>query len=522
MFYRRRRRRALALTAAALFLLTTACGSGASSEKADGRATPRQGGVLRIAIPADPPALDPFTTPAYAVAYGNVLSAIYDPLVWADPSTGSIRPHIAESLTPDADARNWTLALRPGVEFSDGQPFDAAAVKANWQAHADPKTNSSSAIAAAGLKLTVVDPLHLAVELPDPNANFDRIVANNLNFIASPQGLSDLPSLRTRPVGAGPFVLAERIEGERMTLRRNPRYWQPGKPYLDQVDVRIAPASKALPLAVADKDVDLAAFSDPVQAEEAVDKKLGVIRMQLNGGLMLIFNTRRPPFDDAAARRAVVLSLSAADINRRFFQDLGTPAKGVFDSTSSLANIQLAPREDDEQAARATFDKITAAGTRPIRFSLMIVGGGNDPDSQAGYFQQQVQRFPGVQLRIEDVDTATLIRRSLSHDFDVAVSGLWMSDPEPVLYDFLRPGSPTNLTGYSNPEVTAAMTEGRRATDAAARRAAYVKVQVRLNEDVPFWVYQEAANTVIFAPHVTGVEPFADGLVFFDRIGLRS
>lgn len=503
-----------------MLLLTTACGSG-GSESADGGATPRPGGVLRIAIPADPPGLDPFTTPAYAVAYGNILSAIYDPLVSADPATGTIRPHIAESLTPDPSARNWTLTLRSGVVFSDGQPFDAAAVRANWQAHAAPGTNSSGAIAATGLKLTVVDALHLAIELPEPNANFDRIVANNLNFIASPQALSDLPSLRVKPVGAGPFVLAERVGGERITLRKNPRYWQPGRPYLDQVDVRIAPSGKSLPRAVDDKDVDLAAFSDPAQAKEAGDKKLGVVRLQLNGGLMLIFNTRKPPFDDPAARQAVVLSFSAAEINRRFYQDLGTPAKGVFHSASSLANIQLAPRDNDEQAARAAFDKITTAGTRPMRFSLLIIGGGNDPGSQAGYFQQQVQRFPGVQLRVEDVDTATLIRRTLSSQFDVAVSGLWMNDPEPVLFDFLRPGSATNLTGYSNPEVTAAMTAGRRAPDPQTRRAAYTRVQVRLNEDVPFWVYQEAANTIVFAPRVTGVEPFADGLVLFDRIGLR-
>jgi peptide/nickel transport system substrate-binding protein len=518
---RRPRSRLLAATALSLTLTVTAC-SKPPHQGVDAQATPRQGGSLRIAIPADPPALDPFSTPAYAVAYGDVLSALYDPLVWADPATGTIQPHIADSLVPDAEARVWTLTIHPGVAFSDGEPFDAAAVKATWLAHADPATASAGAVAATGLKLSVTNPLQLRIELPSPNANFDRVVANNLNFVASPRTLGDLPSLRTHPVGAGPFVLADRVPGQRLTLKRNPHYWQSGRPYLDQVDVQVAPPGKTLPEALAAKDIDLATFSDPRQAQQAVDHNLGVVRLELSGGLMLIFNTRKPPFNDPAARRAVVNSLSAAEINHRFFQDLGTPANGIFDNLSPLANNQLAAKDNDPEAARTGFDKITAGGTRPLRFSLLIVGGGNEPNSQAGYIQQQVQRFPGVQMQIEDVDTGTLIRRTLAGDFTMAVSGVWMNDPEPVLYDFLRPGSPTNVTGYSNAEVNDAMTAGRLARDTAARRESYTHVQLRLNEDLPFWVYQEAANTIAFRPEVTGIQPISDGLVLFDRLGLRK
>lgn len=473
-----------------------------------------------MAVPTDPPSLDPFTTPSYAVAYGHLLAAIYDPLVWADPATGTIRPHIAESLTPSPDARTWTLVIRPGVTFSDGLPFDAAAVKANWRVHADPTIGSAGAIAATGLKLTVADPLRLTVELPGPNAHFDRAVANNLAYIASPRSLTDLVSLRTKPVGAGPFVLAEHVPGRRLTLRRNPHYWQPGRPYLDQVEVHVPAAGKTPAEAIAAKNFDLTTVSDPAHAKEATAKKLGVVPLQLSGGRMLVFNTRRPPFNDMAARKAVVNSLSAGEIDRRFFQGVGTPAQGIFDTTSQLANGRLTAHDDDPEAARAGFDKLTTGGTRPFRFTFVALGGA-DPDSQASYIQRQVERFPGVHMRIDVVDTATLIRRNVSGDFDMAVTGMWMSDPEPVLYDFLRPGSLTNVSGYSHAAVTEAMNAGRLATNPATRRDAYTRVQVRLNEDLPFWVYQEAANTVVFAPSITGIQPHSDGLVLFDRIGLR-
>ncbi|GCE02339.1 ABC transporter substrate-binding protein [Embleya hyalina] len=500
-------------------LVATACGS-PGRQTPDSWSTPGRGGVLRVAVPTDPPSLDPFTTPSYAVAYGHLLAAIYDPLVWADPATGAIRPHIAESLTPSPDARTWTLVIRPGVVFSDGLPFDAAAVKANWRVHADPATGSAGAIAATGLKLTVADPLRLTIELPGPNAHFDRAVANNLAYVASPRALNDLVSLRTEPVGAGPFVLAERVPGRRLTLRRNPHYWQPGRPYLDQVEVHVPSVGKTQVESMAAEDFDLTTVGDPAQVKEATAEKLGVLPIQLGGGRMLVFNTRRPPFNDPAARRAVVNSLSADEIDRRFFRGAGTPAHGIFGSTSQLANGRLAARDDDPEAARAGFDKLTAGGSRPFDFTFVAVGV-EDPGSQASYIRAQVQRFPGVHMRIDTVDTATLIRRSISGDFDMAVTGLWMSDPEPVLYDFLRPGSLTNISGYSNATVTEAMNAGRLATNPVARRDAYTRVQVRLNEDLPFWVYQEAANTVVFAPSVTGIQPHGDGLVLFDRIGLR-
>lgn len=403
-----------------------------------------------MALSADPVALDPFTASNYAVAYGDLLSAIYDPLMWVDPSTGSVQAHLAESFTPDAAARVWTLSLRPGVRFSDGTPLDAAAVKANWQMHADPASRSAYAPAATGLKYTILDPLHLAVELPAPNAHFNRTVAYGLCYVASPRALGDLKALAAKPVGAGPFVLAEHGAG-RIVLRKNADYWQPGRPYLDEIDAQVVPPGKTVPGVIADHDVDLGLVTSPSTAKEAADRQLGLVDLRLSGGLMLVFNTRRPPFDTPAARHAVADSLSAAEMDWRFAGGTGAAARGIFSDTSPLANIQLAAGDDDPQAAAAAFAMLTAGGKKPFDFTFLTVGGAsNAPPPEAVYIQQQVQQFPNVHMKIEVVDTAALIQRNVSGDFDVVLSGLWMSDPEPVLFDFLRPGSPTNISGYAN------------------------------------------------------------------------
>lgn len=503
-------------------MFTAACGADGNESPADPLGTPEGGGVLRLTLSTDPPTLDPFTSSNYAIAWGNLLSALYDPLVWSDLSTGSVHPHLAESLTPDATARVWTLTLRSGVVFSDGEPLDAAAVKSNWDMHADPKSGSAYASGAVGLKLTVADTLHLRIELPVPNANFDRTVANGLNYMVAPKTLGDPVALRTAPIGAGPFVLAAREAGKSLTLRRNPRYWQPGKPYLDGIDVRILAPERTVPAAVADHEADLGEVIDPVQVRDAKKRKLGVLALDLNGGLMVVFNTRRPPFNDPAARQAVVDSLSAAEMNDRFHEGLGTPAKGVFDGTSPLANIQLAPHENDPAQARAAFDRLTAAGSRPLAFSFLTVGAASGTvDGEALYIQQHLQQFPGVKVNVQITDLGRLTPRLLAGDFDMALSALWMTDPEPNLYDFLRPGTPTNVSGYADSAVTDAMSAARRTTDLEARREAYTRVQIQLNQDLPFWVYQEAVNAVVFDPRVTGIQTVGDGVVLFDRIGFR-
>lgn len=510
------------MLAAVALVALVGCGS-ETAERPDPYGTPKSGGVLNLAVSADPPSLDPFTASNYAIAYGNLLSAIYDPLVWADPATGTVRPHVAESLVTDQTARRWTLTLRPEVTFSDGAAFDAAAVKANWEMHADPKVGSSYGGGLSGVRLTVLSPVQLAIELPSPNANFDRTVANGLSYIASPLALGDLPSLRTHPVGAGPFVLTERVVGTGMTLRRNPHYWQKGRPYLDGVDVRVLPLGKSAAATIADGRADLSEITEPVVEREAEDHRLGLIRLNLSGGLMLIFNTRRPPFNDPAARHAVVDSLDSAEMNRILFNGLGTPAKGVFDTSSPLANAQLTAPENRPDQAKAAFDRLTAAGTKPFRFTYLTIGA--QPGTASGdgqYVQQRLAQFPNVQVKVDNVDTPDLIRRTTAGDFDLALSALWMTDPEPALYDFLSPGGKANTTGYSSPVVTEAMNAARAATDADARREAYTRVQVQLNQDLPFWVYREAVNTVVFGRQVTGVQPFGDGVVLFDRIGFRK
>src|SRR5690606_28782665 len=96
-------------------------------------------------------------------------------------------PVLAESLEPNEDFTVWTLKLKPGITFSDGTPFDAEAVKVNWEYRKDVSMRSPSLTYLLAVQdMTVVDATTLQITLTGPNANFDKTVSKGgLNYIAS-------------------------------------------------------------------------------------------------------------------------------------------------------------------------------------------------------------------------------------------------------------------------------------------------------------------------------------------------
>ncbi|WP_345678263.1 ABC transporter substrate-binding protein [Yinghuangia aomiensis] len=503
--------------------------AGESTDKPQPYGTPAHGGTLTFALPSDATSLSPFGASYQNVGDGSRLTALYDTLVGTDPATGSVQPHLAEALTPSgtpaADfTRVWTLTLRAGVKFSDGTPLDAAAVKFNWERHKDPRTGSYQRAAANNIAaLTVADPLHLKITLPNPNANFDRLVAHSLSFIASPLSLNTKPADELS--GAGPFLLKSWHPGHDMVLTRNPGYWQSpqGLPYLDQIRYVVDRDADNATLAVG-KDIDMTLTIDGQTAAAADRAGKGVERVGLSaGGPAIIFNLNRPPFDDPKARQAIAYALDQREIDTRLYRGEGVPAKGIFTSSSPLGSSQLTePAGDPTQAARL-FAELTGNGTR--KFSFTYIGLENPQTAAfAQFMQEKLNRYPGVAMTVQLLDIPTYVRtvRPDSDGWSIAIGAEWIDDPEPGLFDLVHTGGSANLGGYHSSTADQALERARLTIDPEQRHDAYVAVQQELNKDLPFWVYQEAFCAVIFGPHVTGVQTINDGLVQWDRIGLRD
>ena len=153
-----------ALGAAALLLAGCAAGPAATT------ATPASGGTLTYATGfGEPTCLDPHVG-------GNMPQALvgtnFVESLFSQDADGTIVPWLATSGTPSADGLSWDIALRDGVTFTDGTPFDAAAVKANVEHMQDPATASSTAILALGkvTEVTAVDATTARFTLSEPDS----------------------------------------------------------------------------------------------------------------------------------------------------------------------------------------------------------------------------------------------------------------------------------------------------------------------------------------------------------------
>lgn len=198
----------------------------------------RPGGTLTAALDTEPPTLDPHLSGS--AVDRQVFQNLYDKLVDTNASLAVV-PMLATSWTISPDAKTVTFKLQQGVTFQDGTPFNAEAVKYNFdRMEFDPKFPSVRRSELGPMTgVTVVDPYTVQIALERPYSPLLYVLTDRAGMMVSPaaaqkEGLD----YAQHPVGTGPFSFVERLPQDHITLRRNPTYWAKGLPYLDQIVYR--------------------------------------------------------------------------------------------------------------------------------------------------------------------------------------------------------------------------------------------------------------------------------------------
>ncbi|NUS44785.1 MAG: hypothetical protein HOQ24_13985 [Mycobacteriaceae bacterium] len=521
------RRTAALAGVAALALALSACGGGADDKGGGGASGPpgpaKSGGKLTMLAVQDSSVLDPFRVPNVALADEPRLAALYDPLFYTDPKTRQVAPHLGESLTTSDNGATWTLKLRPGVRFSDGTPLDAAAVKLNYDTHANPATRSVHIAVAMGIKTDVVDPLTVKLTpAAGPNPNLDRAIATELTYIMAPSAIAKGPEkYGAEPVGAGPFVLNSWTRGSEQVYVRNPDYWQKDKglPKLDQLTFKSVPDIKQQFNTVKSGQADLFISSDGRVLDQA-KSELNLAEFKTDGGQIMQFNLRKPPFDDVRARRAVTLALDAADIPKTLNNGY-TPTQSFFTASGAFADPAITQTPQNKAEAQRLFDELAAAGKK-VDFTYLVP---QNPSSVAvaEFMQSRLKEFQNVSMRVEPLEIGQYtVKYAIQRDYQAVLTQIWAVDPEPMLYGYWYSKSPFNLSGWNNPQADAALTAGRASTDPAVRKQAYAELQKALASDVPLWAYAESITGVVYGSKVAGIEHYNAGNIFMDRLGLKQ
>lgn len=299
---------------------TAVSGGGGISEQKDLIRTiegVQTGGTLRIGVEAETDGLNP-TVNRFAAASYNMGYTVFEPL-FAWDSTGQPVPYLAESSESSDDGLEFIIHLRPDILFSDGEPLNADAIVANFEALLLDPLISLAVRPALNLDnpIETVDELTVKFNLSLPNKQFATGLVGQLGMPGSPKWLAaaiDDPTLNQAPVGTGPFVIDSRTPDSSTKFVRNDNWWQTlqnATPvYLDAIE--FFPNTDALTSAsqLVAGDLDGFATTTPNAIATIRDEGDAFIRIDDDQGeeSFAMMNTAQPPFDDIRVRQAITFA----------------------------------------------------------------------------------------------------------------------------------------------------------------------------------------------------------------------
>ena len=417
-----------------------------------------------------------------SVTDGWLSDAAYDTLIRRDKD-GKFVPWLAESFDT-TDHQTWTFKLRSGVQFQDGTPLNAEAVKINLERHMDPKNASRSLGVAANVEsVTAVDDLTVQVKLKFPWAAFPQGAISVFTAIASPKAIAD-GTLDKMPVGTGPYKMTEWVPGDHMTLVKNDNYWGDG-PYLDKLTVRVILDSHVRYTSVEKGEIQVGQSIAANQLAEANKSGGSIHATETKGGSMAIFplNNTKAPLDDVRVRQAMSYALDRQVLSDVGYQGAATPNAALWAEGTPFYDSKIKWADNDMAKAKELIAAYEAEkGPAKIEFACY-----NDPERQkVAEVAMSMWEEAGIEVTPKQVQNNQMIADTYAGNYMVscAAMGNELNDPD-SWFSFFRTGSGTNWARFSNPEFDEAILKGRTSSADADRQAAYSKAAEILAREVP-------------------------------------
>lgn len=453
-------------------------------------------------------ALDPDIVEDVDTSY--VVSNLFEGL-YNEDAKGNPVPGAAESYDVNADFTVYTFHLRDAV-WSNGDPVKASDFVFSWQRAVDPATASNYAyflglvgvknaddIVAGKLKpselgVKAIDDKTLEVTLAKPVPYFVRTTAHATLFPVPQAVVEKFGNDWTKPeniVGNGAYVLAENSPGERVTIKRNPKYWDDAKTVLDTVNFLTINDDNAGVTRFQAGEVDQTDVPPgqyPTFKAQSPDETHSV--PQLCTYYFDINMTDSQPVEalkDVRVRQAISLAVDRDVVVNNILQGGQIPAyyfsppatAGFVPPDAPLAAMTQADRD-----AKAK-ELMTEAGygpDNPISFEY-IYNTSVGHQQIATVVSQMLKEKLGINMTIQDMEFATLLDRRHQRDFSVARDA-WCGDyNEASTFEGLMDStSSQNNSGYSNPDVDKWLKEAATSKDPNVQ---YKQVEEQVMKDVP-------------------------------------
>lgn len=499
------RRGIIAASSAALLLALAACSgtpTGPGTASASGTTGGATGGTLTLA-----PIVDAQPWDIKDAGLGNntvYYQAPYDPLLRLDPK-GTVIANLATEWKYE-DAQNTVLALtlRSDVTFTDGEKFNAAAVKANFEHNATGANEVAGQL--TGIKSTeVVDDTHVKVTLSAPDPSFVANIASGAGMMASPKAIKD-GTLKDGPVGSGPYVMdkAATTAGSVYTFTRNDSYWNKASFPFDKVVFKPMTDPTAMLNALRAGQIDGGLLTTPKNIAPAKAGGLNVLEYapgDVNG--VYIWDRGGKvckPLGDVKVRQAINYAFDRATIISKAFQGMGEPTLQVFNPSSTAFDTAL--------NSTYTYDPAKAK-------SLLAEAGYADgfscdsvdlssyfPEAQAVMVEQL--KAVGITINLKQVPAAQVITQLLAGKFPISFFALASFRSWDTVTIQLKKDSLWNIYKYEDPKVSELIGKAQVASEADAP-AIYKELNTYITQQAWNAPWSVVKNAYAYSKKVTVV-----------------
>jgi len=449
------------------------------------------GGILKAALTGEPDTLDPATSTIYtgAQVYDNIFSKLID----LDENNEFYG--VLATKWQQTSPTTWVFDLADGVTFHNGEPFTSADVKYTFERILDPKTASGySPLYDVIDSVEATTPSQVTFKLKTAFGPFLSNLANNGEIVN--QKAIEAADPARNPVGTGPFKFVEWVQGDHITLEKNPDYFRDGKPYLDGVEFKFLPVDQSRIESLRAGELD---WIDAVPLQQltalSTDPSFTYVTNPTAGiPDFLSLNTAKAPFNDPLVREAIALAVDKNQIRDIAYFGAGevgsmevpsgSPWFGGADPYAAGPNIE---------AAKA---KLVEAGvTTPL--TINYLGLPQYPELlKTGEVVREQLKAIGVDLVIEPVDVSVWFDRFVKGDYEMTSAYQERTiDPDNFYALVLKSGGSINTSGYANPAFDALIEQARTETDEATRKDLYEQARAIVWNDNPLvFAHYETIN----------------------------
>jgi peptide/nickel transport system substrate-binding protein len=457
-------------------------------------AAPISGGTLTIAVPDEPPGLDPTTSPAAAIArivYNNLLEGPVRLNM-----QGEVVRALVDQYSVSIDGTVYTFTLRPGVKFHHGRPLTSEDVKFTLERNRDPATgHPHRAYYEDVQEIKIVDDRTFRIALRKPNAMFVFNLARANSAIIAKEAVE---RLKSHPIGTGPFRFAEWIRGDRIILTKFTDYYEPGVPSLDKVVFRFIqdPNAQVAALRAGDVDVIGAAMSPENAVELKSDPEFKVIEGFSTTDVIAAMNHSKAPFSDLRVRQAITYAINRDEVIKGSVFGMGQPIGSHMDPLNpyyvDLSHLyEYDPQKAKQLLAEAGYPQGFEFVLRLAEPYLAYRRAGEIIASQLGKV--------GLKAKIEIIEWGQWLARIYRQaDYDMTVMG----HAEP--FDIGIYANSQYYFRYENPKLQELIAAADASLDDTERKSLYEQVQRIIADD--------AVNVFLYnSPYLVGMRNSVHG-----------